>query len=84
MANARLKQKKIPDLLVELRSSMRKQGDPVRAPQQQAYMKSEMPYHGLTSAETRAICREAFADYDFDAKNASGWQADVLGIWHAA
>jgi 3-methyladenine DNA glycosylase AlkD len=77
MANHR-----ISDLLVTLRSSMRKQGDSARAIQQQAYMKSEMPYHGLTSAETSAICRETFAEYAFD--DIDTWRADVLAIWRDA
>jgi 3-methyladenine DNA glycosylase AlkD len=77
MANAR-----ISDWLVELRSSMRKQGDSARALQQQAYMKSEMPYHGLSNAEMRAICRETFEDYPFD--DAEVWRKDVLAIWRDA
>lgn len=48
----------------------------------QAYMKSEMPYLGVSSPKVRATCREVFASYAFD--DAERWQADVLAIWRGA
>ncbi|MFS0733053.1 DNA alkylation repair protein [Microbacterium sp. 1P10UB] len=40
-----------------LRSRLRAAADPERAPAQQAYMKSAMPFLGVTLPETRAIAR---------------------------
>ena len=34
--------------------------DPDRATQQQAYMKSEMPFAGLTTPILRKLCKETF------------------------
>ena len=41
----------------------RRRGDPVRAEAQQRYMKSAMPYRGLTSPELRALLRPLLAAY---------------------
>ena len=40
-------------LVVAVRAALAGAGDPVRAAGQQAYMKSAMPYRGLTSPELR-------------------------------
>ena len=71
-------------LLAVLRREMSNAGDPARAAGQQAYMKSVMPYHGLRNAETRAICRKVFADYDIDPSDGARWREDVLAIWRGA
>lgn len=73
---------KKPSLLLDLRARMTKAGDPARALAQQAYMKSAMPCHGLPNATMRALCKEAFADYDFE--DAAKWREDVLAIWRGA
>jgi 3-methyladenine DNA glycosylase AlkD len=74
---------KLHPLLAELRRQMKKAGDPARAIGQQAYMKSAMPYHGLRTAEVRAICRQVFAACELDSEG-PGWRADVLAIWRGA
>jgi 3-methyladenine DNA glycosylase AlkD len=69
-------------LLMKLRKTLQHAGDPVRAPAMQAYMKSAMPYHGVSTPQLRTICKTTFADLQF----ASGrdWQAQVLGLWRNA
>jgi hypothetical protein len=42
----------------------------------QAYMKSVMPYHGLSAPLLRKVCKAAFVDVQF--ASASQWQALVL------
>ena len=46
-----------------VRRALKAVADPAKAPQMQAYMKSEMPYHGVSSPVLAAVCREVFADY---------------------
>jgi 3-methyladenine DNA glycosylase AlkD len=48
----------------------------------QAYMKSEMPYLGVTAPKVRGVCREVFASYPF--VDAMTWRSDVLSLWRGA
>jgi 3-methyladenine DNA glycosylase AlkD len=48
----------------------------------QAYMKSEMPYLGVTAPKVRGVCREVFASYVF--LDAATWRSDVLALWRGA
>ena len=48
----------------------------------QAYMKSAMPFLGVSAVPLRAVCREAFAGLVFE--NSAKWQAEVLSIWRGA
>jgi 3-methyladenine DNA glycosylase AlkD len=61
---------------------MRAQADPTRAAAQQSYMKSSMPFHGLTMPVVRAISREVFAD--LPPLDCAGWRDRVLVIWRGA
>lgn len=56
--------------------------DAVKAPQMQAYMKSEMPYHGVPAPIFKGVCRELFADYA--PADAAAWRSDVLDLWRNA
>jgi 3-methyladenine DNA glycosylase AlkD len=56
--------------------------DPARAPGMQAYMKSAMPYLGVSSVPLRAVCRESFKGLAF--ASSGEWQAQVLAIWRGA
>lgn len=48
----------------------------------QAYMKSTMPYRGVTSMPLRRICREVFAEYRLPDRAA--WEACVRLLWDDA
>ena len=56
----------------ELRERLREQGDPARATQMQAYMKSALPYFGVRGPEVRRIAKalakplrfESFAEFE--------------------
>jgi 3-methyladenine DNA glycosylase AlkD len=48
----------------------------------QAYMKSTMPYHGVTSPQVDAICRRVFAEYPIP--SCVEWQAAILELWRGA
>lgn len=56
--------------------------DPSRAPAMQAYMKSAMPFLGVSAVPLRAVCKRVFADLRYD--DPEDWCADVLAIWRSA
>ena len=71
---------------VDVRSSiltaLREASDPARAPQQQAYMKSRMPYLGVTVPQCRrvvaTVCRQA------PLPDAGAWERTILDFWRRA
>jgi len=69
-------------LLASLRAKLIAVSDSDRAAQQQAYMKSEMPYHGVPAAKVGAICKEVFAPLAFADREA--WEKEVRAIWDGA
>jgi 3-methyladenine DNA glycosylase AlkD len=69
-------------LLSELQRELRLVADPEKAIQMQAYMKSAMPYHGVSSPLVKKICRKVFADLQLTSRTA--WQAHVAHIWRHA
>jgi 3-methyladenine DNA glycosylase AlkD len=69
-------------LLPRLRKALRQAADPLKAPVMQAYMKSAMPYHGVTTPLLRRICGAAFAQVQFP--SAPEWQGLVLDLWRNA
>jgi 3-methyladenine DNA glycosylase AlkD len=69
-------------LLASLRVELIAASDSDRAAQQQAYMKSEMPYHGVTAPKVGAICKEVFAPLSFADRKA--WEKEVRAIWDGA
>jgi len=48
----------------------------------QAYMKSAMPYRGLSAPVLYKTCRELFHDVQFAGEGA--WRKEVLGLWRGA
>jgi 3-methyladenine DNA glycosylase AlkD len=69
-------------LLPRLRRALRQAADPLKAPVMQAYMKSAMPYHGVTTPLLRRICSAAFAPVQLP--SAAVWQGLVLDLWRNA
>jgi 3-methyladenine DNA glycosylase AlkD len=69
-------------LLLRLRAALREIADPSKAPTMQAYMKSSMPYHGVTVPNARTLFKRVFADVELPA--AEVWQREALTIWRAA
>jgi 3-methyladenine DNA glycosylase AlkD len=66
----------------QIREALRAMADPARAAKMQAYMKSAMPYLGVSAAPARAVSKEVFKDLRYTDRAA--WQADVLNIWRGA
>lgn len=69
-------------LAERLRTALEAVADPVRAPGMQAYMKSAMPYLGVSATPLRAACKAVFAGLEFASR--ADWQAEVLAIWRGA
>ena len=59
-------------------------GDPERAVGQQRYMKSSMPYHGITAPQLRAILRPVLADPAYRISSRKEWEATVRTLWDGA
>lgn len=68
----------VPSLLDQLRTV----ADPARAPAMQAYMKSAMPYLGVSAGPLRQVCKRAFHDLTW--ADGAAWQAEVLALWRGA
>lgn len=49
-------------LVTAVRRALERVGDPVRARRQQAYMKSDLPYRGLSAPELRALLRPILSE----------------------
>ena len=71
-----------PSLPEMLRARLGEVADPVRAPGMQAYMKSAMPYLGVSAVPLRQVCKALFAGLSWP--DAQAWQQDVLAIWRGA
>lgn len=65
-----------------VRAALAGVGDPARAAQQQAYMKSALPYVGLTAPQLRSLLRPLLAEERFIDRGS--WQAAVLELWDDA
>ena len=63
-------------------AALREAADPVRAPQQQAYMKSEMPCLGVTVPQCRRIAATAFRLHPLP--DAGEWERVILDLWRGA
>jgi 3-methyladenine DNA glycosylase AlkD len=70
------------ELIEVIRRGLATTGDPARAVTQQAYMKSAMPYAGVTVPEMRRLTRAAASNHPFD--STEQWRATILGLWRAA
>jgi 3-methyladenine DNA glycosylase AlkD len=59
-------------------------GDSARAEGQQAYMKSAMPFRGVTAPQLKAILRPLLADPAYRLVGCDEWEATIRGLWDDA
>jgi 3-methyladenine DNA glycosylase AlkD len=64
------------------RTELKAVADPARSPGMQAYMKSTMPYLGVSAVPLRQVCRRIFAGLSWT--DTAAWQAEVLALWRGA
>ena len=69
-------------LIAVIALQLREHADPEKAPQMQAYMKSEMPFLGVQTPQRRALCEEAYAKLPLS--SFEDWQRTVLRMWRDA
>jgi 3-methyladenine DNA glycosylase AlkD len=69
-------------LAARVRAALEAVAEPDRAPAMQAYMKSAMPYLGVSSVPRRAALKAVFAGIDWP--DDAAWQAEVLALWRGA
>ena len=69
-------------LIVEVRAALKKAADPAKAPKMQAYMKSTMPYRGVSSPEQKAIWKAVFLAHPLSSSRE--WQEVALTLWREA
>jgi 3-methyladenine DNA glycosylase AlkD len=69
-------------LLLRVRRELRRVAEPRKAPMMQAYMKSAMPYLGVSAPVLRKSCKDLFANVDLTSREI--WRAHVLDLWRGA
>ena len=69
-------------IVAAVRRRLRALADPARAKPMQAYMKSAMPFLGVSAPALRAACREAIAAHPLD--SFQEWTDAVLTLWREA
>jgi 3-methyladenine DNA glycosylase AlkD len=69
-------------LVDAVRRELRAAADPAKAPGMQAYMKSEMPFHGVQAPAQRRVFTAVFAGHPIGSFDA--WRATVLLLWREA
>jgi 3-methyladenine DNA glycosylase AlkD len=72
----------VSDLVGLVRERLASAADPERAEPMRAYMKSAMPYRGVTSAPLQALCRAAYDASPLPDRDA--WEACVRELWDGA
>lgn len=70
-------------LAAAVRHALAGAGDPDRAAGQQAYMKSAIPYRGLTSAQLRTLLRPLLTDPALAPTTRAEWEESVHALWDA-
>ena len=65
----------------EVRAALARAADPVKAPKMQAYMKSRMPYRGVSSPDLKRLWRQIFPAYQL---SRAEWKAVALELWRRA
>jgi 3-methyladenine DNA glycosylase AlkD len=69
-------------LVRRVRDALKTAADPRKAPEMQAYMKSAMPYRGVSSPDQKRIWRRLFAEHPLS--SAEEWRGVALTLWRDA
>jgi 3-methyladenine DNA glycosylase AlkD len=69
-------------LVAAMRAVLAEAADPAKAPAMKAYMKSELPYRGVTSPEQKIVFRDVLRAHPLADRET--WEATVLQLWDGA
>ena len=72
------------ELIEAVRTALAAHADPERAVGQQRYMKSSLPYLGLTTPTLRQALRPVLASGAYRIAERAQWEATVLALWDEA
>jgi 3-methyladenine DNA glycosylase AlkD len=70
------------ELIAAIREELAQVADPAKAPAMQAYMKSAMPYLGVSTPQLRLVCRSVFAAHPL--ASFAEWHDTALALWREA
>ena len=70
------------EFVAGIRSALAGAGDPERAAGQQRYMKSEMPYYGVTLPQVRTLLKPLLEQHP--PRSREVWEATVRALWDEA
>jgi 3-methyladenine DNA glycosylase AlkD len=71
-------------LVDTVRRALAEHADPVRAAGQQRYMRSALPYRGLTTPQLRSVVRAVLSDSSNRPASATQWEATIRMLWDDA
>ena len=69
-------------LIMAVREGLAALADPAKAPDMQAYMKSEMPFRGVQKPARTALAARLFAEHPLS--DVDSWRDTVLELWRGA
>ncbi len=69
-------------LLLKIRKELKEVGDAKKALAMQAYMKSQMPYHGVPAPKMTELVKTLFKEVEFS--SFSQWEKTIQDIWRGA
>lgn len=72
------------DFVAAVNQALEAGADPERAAGQRRYMRSALPYFGLTTPELRRVLRPLLADPDLAMQDRGQWEATIEALWTQA
>jgi len=67
-------------IINHIRKELSKAADPLKAPQMQAYIKTDQPFYGVQSTARKTILRKALKKYPIT--NKKEWEQIILEFWN--
>ena len=75
---------RVAEFITDLRQALAEAGDPARAEQQRAYLKSEMAMYGVGVPDTRRLAQRIAAAHSDVWTEAATWEAALRRLWDGA